>query len=165
MPGRAGASLDEVFQQLKAVLTATRHPNVFPAVEGYFWTLSVATENVGNQESAPGTTQAVTQVLVNRAPTLGSIGNRTVKLVRRAVYVPSVGWELIRLDDGSPTGIAAGLLRIHHFQDTTPHEAKEALGQMTNLMGQGKSNWRRILSVFAQDDCEAAAIAYDHRVH
>src|SRR5262249_26425505 len=62
------------------------------------------------------------------------VGNRTVKLVRRAVYVPSVGWEMIRLDDGSPGGIAAGVLRIHHFQDSTPHEVKEALGQMYGRM-------------------------------
>ncbi len=55
-------------------------------------------------------------------------GSRTVCLQRRVVNVTSV--ELSRLeplDDGSSLGVPVGYIKIHHFQDSTPHEVKEAI--------------------------------------
>lgn len=59
--------------------------------------------------------------------------NRAVRLVRRAVHMPSVEtFRLTPLDDGSPGGLAVGIIRIHHFQDSTLQEVKEAILELSS---------------------------------
>jgi carboxyl-terminal processing protease len=50
-------------------------------------------------------------------------GPHTVKLVRRAVVVPSVEYSVNSLADNTPVGY----LRINHFQESTLQEVKDAL--------------------------------------
>jgi carboxyl-terminal processing protease len=71
----------------------------------------------------PGT---AVEVEVVRAAEPGR-GRRVVKLVRRAVAVPSVESKVVALDD---SGTLAGYLRITHFQESTLHEVQEALLEM-----------------------------------
>lgn len=55
-----------------------------------------------------------------------------IKLVRRPVQITSVESLVHTLNDGSP----AGYIKIHHFQESTPQEVKEALAAMTSSMGE-----------------------------
>src|SRR5262249_13115595 len=56
-----------------------------------------------------------------------------VKMIRRPVAVPSVEYDLFRLDDGSPNGVAVGYLRILHFQDPTAQDVKDALEAIAGM--------------------------------
>jgi carboxyl-terminal processing protease len=58
---------------------------------------------------------------------------RLIKMIRRPVAVPSVEYDLFRLDDGSPNGIAAGYVRILHFQDSTAQDVKDALEAIAGM--------------------------------
>jgi carboxyl-terminal processing protease len=54
-------------------------------------------------------------------------GRRTVKLVRRAVTVPSVEFELVNLDPAT----TAGYLRINYFSDSTVQDIREAIAGLS----------------------------------
>jgi carboxyl-terminal processing protease len=56
-------------------------------------------------------------------------GKRLVKLIRRPVSVPSVEYDLFRLDDG----LVAGYIKILHFQDSTPRDVQDALEAMAAM--------------------------------
>lgn len=72
------------------------------------------------------------EVLVHRD---GFEERRLLKLTRRAVATPSVEYNLLSpLDDGSPAGLAVGYIKIHHFQDSTPQEMKEAILALSSAM-------------------------------
>jgi carboxyl-terminal processing protease len=61
---------------------------------------------------------------------LGQFEPRVLELTRRPVVVPSVEYELQPAMTEMNEAIPIGLLRISHFQESTPQEVKEALASL-----------------------------------
>lgn len=68
------------------------------------------------------------EILRNNDPS-----KRMVKMIRRAVPIPSVEYDLLRLDDGTPMGVSAGYVKILHFHESTAQDVKEALAALASM--------------------------------